>query len=127
MPHYDLVIVGAGSGNMIVNRRFADWRVAIVESGRFGGTCLNVGCIPTKMYVYPADLAATADDWPRLGLAGTAPRADWPRIRDRIFGRIDPLAAAAREQRVERSPNVTVYETSARFTGPQTLRLDSGE
>lgn len=124
---YDLVIVGAGSGNMIVTRKFADWRVAIVESGPFGGTCLNVGCIPTKMYVYPADLASAADDWARLGLAGRPPEADWPAIRDRIFGRIDALSAGARGQRVDGSPNVTVYETRARFVAPRTLRLDSGE
>ena len=56
--HFDLAIIGTGSGNSIVDDRFADQRVAILEKGTFGGTCLNVGCIPTKMFVYPADLGA---------------------------------------------------------------------
>ena len=50
MQHFDLVIIGSGSGNSILDERFADWRVAIVEKGigttrSYGGTCLNVGCI----------------------------------------------------------------------------------
>ena len=61
--HFDLCIIGAGSGNTIVDERFDDQRVAIVdqgigERGSFGGTCLNYGCIPTKMFVYTADVAA---------------------------------------------------------------------
>ncbi|MDT4948038.1 MAG: mycothione reductase, partial [Pseudonocardiales bacterium] len=54
MPHYDLVIIGSGSGNSLVTPHLDDWRIALVEEGVFGGTCLNVGCIPTKMFVYPA-------------------------------------------------------------------------
>jgi mycothione reductase len=41
--HYDLAIIGTGSGNSIVDERFADRQVAILEKGTFGGTCLNVG------------------------------------------------------------------------------------
>jgi hypothetical protein len=54
---YDLVIVGAGSGNMLPAPEFADWRIAVVEADRFGGTCLNRGCIPSKMLVDTADVA----------------------------------------------------------------------
>ena len=55
--HYDLIILGTGSGNSIPGPEFEDRSIAIVEEGAFGGTCLNVGCIPTKMYVYAADVA----------------------------------------------------------------------
>ena len=51
---YDLVIVGAGSGNMQQIDEFAGWRIAVAELGRFGGTCLNRGCIPSKMLVHTA-------------------------------------------------------------------------
>ena len=58
MRHYDLCVIGSGSGNSIIDEQFSDQQVALVDKGeRFGGTCLNVGCIPTKMYVYPAELA----------------------------------------------------------------------
>ena len=127
MPHYDLVIVGSGSGNSLVTPELADWRIAIVEEGTFGGTCLNVGCIPTKMFVYPADLVRSAHEWDRLDVHGPVPRAFWPALRDRIFGRIDPIAAGGREYRRSGSPNVTLYEAHAEFTAPRTLSLSTGE
>ncbi|MFL6132389.1 MAG: hypothetical protein ACJ72A_06290, partial [Nocardioidaceae bacterium] len=66
--HFDLAVIGTGSGNSIIDEQFADRRVALLEDGIFGGTCLNVGCIPTKMFVYPADLAYEAAHGGRLGL-----------------------------------------------------------
>ncbi|MFL6122379.1 mycothione reductase [Actinophytocola sp.] len=126
MTHYDLVIIGTGSGNSILDRRFADWRVAIVEKGVFGGTCLNVGCIPTKMFVHPADLAATPGAGARLGVDLTLDGVRWRDVRDRIFGRIDPIAAGGREYRRHHpdNANVTVYEGTASFTGPRELEVD---
>ncbi len=56
---YDMVIVGAGSGNILPAGQFAGWKIAVVEADRFGGTCLNRGCIPSKMLVYTADVAQT--------------------------------------------------------------------
>jgi mycothione reductase len=125
VTHYDLVIIGTGSGNSILDRRFAGWRVAIVEKGVFGGTCLNVGCIPTKMFVHPADLASMPAAGARLGVDATLEGVRWPDIRDRIFGRIDPIAAGGREYRShhEDNANVTVLEGMARFTGPRELEV----
>lgn len=57
--HYDLIIIGAGSGNSIPGPEFDDKSIAIIEKGKFGGTCLNVGCIPTKMFVYTSEVAET--------------------------------------------------------------------
>jgi mycothione reductase len=126
VTNYDLVIIGTGSGNSILDERFAGQRVAIVEKGTFGGTCLNVGCIPTKMFVHPADLAASPAAAARLGVELSLDGVRWTEIRDRIFGRIDPIAAGGREYRVNHpdNENVTVYEGTARFTGPRTLDVD---
>jgi hypothetical protein len=66
---FDLIVIGAGSGNSIVDERFAHQRVAILDNGRrFGGTCLNYGCIPTKMFVLPPDLLASPADAARVGV-----------------------------------------------------------
>ena len=56
--HYDLAIIGSGSGNSLITPHWDDKRVALADkgidsTGAFGGTCLNVGCIPTKMFVRP--------------------------------------------------------------------------
>ncbi|WP_232662474.1 mycothione reductase [Pseudonocardia sp. TRM90224] len=124
--HHDLVVIGTGSGNSIVDGRFDHLDVALVEHGVFGGTCLNVGCIPTKMYVYPADLAQLVRISARYGVDASIDKVRWRDIRDRVFGRIDPISAGGREYRVDRSPNVTVYEGHARFTGQKRLRIDGG-
>jgi mycothione reductase len=129
VTHYDLVIIGTGSGNSILDQRFAKQRVAIVEKGVFGGTCLNVGCIPTKMFVHPADLASMPAAGSRLGVDATLDGVRWADIRDRIFGRIDPIAAGGREYRLHHADNanVTVHEGTARFTGPRTLEVNGAE
>jgi mycothione reductase len=123
--NFELVIIGTGSGNSVLDPRFRDRDVAIVEKGTFGGTCLNVGCIPTKMFVHTADVAATPAASSRLGVDETLDAVRWPDIRDRIFGRIDPIAAGGREYRVshEDNKNVTVYEGEGRFTAPKVLEV----
>jgi mycothione reductase len=123
--HHDLVVIGSGSGNSIIDERFAHLDCAIVEHGVFGGTCLNVGCIPTKMYVYPADVVEEIRAAARYGVDAAVHEVRWTDIRDRVFGRIDPISAGGREYRSgPRSPNVTLYEGHARFTGPHTLEID---
>ncbi|GAA1631772.1 mycothione reductase [Kribbella alba] len=132
MTHYDLVVVGTGSGNTIVTKQFADWKVAIVERGTFGGTCLNVGCIPTKMFVHTADLAAVPSESSRFGIDEKVTAVHWPEIRDRIFGRIDPISASGSEYRRHHAnnANVTLYDGTGRFTAERELtvtRTDDGQ
>jgi mycothione reductase len=125
VPHYDLVIVGTGSGNSILGPGFAGKKTAIVEKGTFGGTCLNVGCIPTKMFVYAADVAYTPSHSAKYGVDEELKGVRWRDIRDRIFGRIDPIAVGGAEYRRshEDNKNVDVYEGTARFTGLKELRV----
>lgn len=126
MPHHDLLIIGTGSGNSIITPELEGLDIAVVEEGRFGGTCLNVGCIPTKMFVLPADVVVDAREAPRLGVTFGEPEVDWPAIRDRIFGRIDPIADGGEAYR--RSQDfVTVYAATARFVGDRRVLLSTGE
>ena len=116
MHHFDLTIIGTGSGNSILNERYAAKKVAICEQGTFGGTCLNVGCIPTKMFVYAAEVAATARDSARFGVDAHVDGVRWGDIVSRVFGRIDPIALGGERYR-RSSPNVTVFSGHTRF-GP---------
>jgi mycothione reductase len=119
--HFDLVIIGSGSGNTLPDERFAALDIAIVEEGVFGGTCLNVGCIPTKMYVYAADIARKITTADRFGIDATVDKVRWVDIRDRIFNRIDPISEGGRGYRESGSPNITLYSGHAEFTGPKQL------
>ncbi len=130
MAHYDLTIIGTGSGNSVLDDRYHGMRVAICEQGTFGGTCLNVGCIPTKMFVYAADVAQTIRHSATYGVDSHLDGVRWPDIVDRVFGRIDPIAAGGEEYR-RGLPNVTVYGSHTRFgptlpDGTYTLRTADG-
>ncbi len=120
--HYDLIIIGAGSGNSVIGPEMDGWRIAMIERGLFGGTCLNRGCIPSKMLIYPADLAEHARDSSRYGIHTEFLGADWPAIVHRVFGRIDPIAEGGRQYR-HSLPNVDVYEHSAHFVGERELEV----
>lgn len=122
MRQHDLIVIGTGSGNSVVDS-FPDLDVAVVEPGRFGGTCLNVGCIPTKMLAHTADVADTVRAAGTFGLGARLDAVDWPGVRDRVFGRLDPAAAEGRASR-EGDPDVAVYTGHARFTGPRTLAVE---
>ncbi|KRD08423.1 mycothione reductase [Mycobacterium sp. Root265] len=133
MEHYDLTIIGTGSGNSIPNAefdaRYGDMRVAICEQGTFGGTCLNVGCIPTKMFVYAAEVAQTIRESSRFGIDSHIDKVRWPDIVSRVFGRIDPIAAGG-EAYKRSMTNIDVYGSHTRFTGAAdgryTLRAEDG-
>ena len=126
MRHFDLVVIGSGSGNSILTEKLSDRSVAIVEESTFGGTCLNVGCIPTKMYVYAADVAEAVRGAARYGIDATVDDVRWADIRDRVFGRIDPISAGGQRYRRD-SETVTLFEEHAEFVGPRQVRLASGE
>lgn len=120
--HYDLIIVGAGSGNSIIGPEHDDWRIAMVERSLFGGTCMNRGCIPTKMFVYAADLAEHAAHSDRYGIRTSFDGADWQAIVHRVFGRIDPIADGGLDYRMG-LPNVDVHAHTAHFVGERTLEV----
>ena len=113
-------MVGAGSGNTIVDDRFDGLDVAFVEATHFGGTCLNVGCIPTKMLAYAAEVAETVRGAHRLGVDASVDRVRWADIRDRVFSRLDPIASGGREYREKHG---TVYLGTASFTGPRAMTV----
>ncbi len=130
MEHFDLIVIGTGSGNSIIGPEHDGWRVAIVEEWVFGGTCLNRGCIPTKMFVYAADVADQAGHSGELGIDTRLDGIRWRDIRDRVFGRIDPISAGGDDYRSNRCPNVTVFHGTGKFVGERKVHvsgLDGGE
>ena len=131
MAHFDIAIIGTGSGNTILDERYVDKRVAVCERGVFGGTCLNVGCIPTKMFVYSAGVAQNIGDAARFGIDARIDGVRWSDIVSRVFGRIDPLATGGEHYR-RSTPNVEVFASHTRFVdvlrdGRYRLRTEDGD
>ena len=125
MKKYDLAIVGSGAGLMMVEPALmSGLSVAFVEKNRFGGTCLNRGCIPSKMLVYPADLIRETKRAEKVGVRIASPEVDWPVIATRMWSKIahgDRISEG-----LENVDGLDVYRGTGAFTSPHTMII-SGE
>jgi len=119
---FDLIVIGSGSG-LEVSSAAAEQglRVAVIDDGPFGGTCLNRGCIPSKMLVHVADMARQIRDAGRFGLQAELTGVDWRFIIHRTFEEIDQEAAQIEEANRE-ADAITVFRDRVRFVGPKTLQ-----
>lgn len=78
------MVIGSGSGMSIVNAALnRGMSVALVEVGHLGGTCLNVGCIPSKMVIYPADIINVIEEARKLGIRARIEEIDFAFIMER--------------------------------------------
>ncbi|MBI2382737.1 MAG: glutathione-disulfide reductase [Gammaproteobacteria bacterium] len=82
---YDLIVLGGGSGGLAAARRAARHgaRVALIEQGRLGGTCVNLGCVPKKVMWHAAQIAETLHDAAAYGFAAGEGGHDWALLRER--------------------------------------------
>ena len=80
---FDLIVIGGGSGGLAAAQRAAEYgaRVAAIETGPLGGTCVNVGCIPKKIMWSAAALAHALKDAPDYGFNIEAGQHDWPALK----------------------------------------------
>jgi len=90
---YDLFVIGAGSGGVRAARIAAGFgaRVAIAEDRYMGGTCVNVGCVPKKLYVYASEFGKSFKDGKNFGWNGETPHFDWATLRDNKKAEISRL------------------------------------
>jgi glutathione reductase (NADPH) len=91
--HYDLISIGAGSGGLAVAEQAASCgkKVAIIEAGHIGGTCVNNGCVPKKVMWYAAQLAHAVDDASAFGVPAARGETDWNKLvnaRDQYISNI---------------------------------------
>ena len=83
---YDLFVIGAGSGGVRASRISAAYgaRVAVAESMFLGGTCVNVGCVPKKLFVYGSHFSEEFEDASAYGWQVDQESFDWATLRDNI-------------------------------------------
>jgi dihydrolipoamide dehydrogenase len=123
MKSFDLIVIGSGSG-LEVSSAAADrgLSVAVIEPGPFGGTCLNRGCIPSKMLIHSADVIETVRNAGRFGIKTEVTAVDWKAIVERVTSMVDSDALAV-EQGNREAPNITVFKGSGRFVGHKALEV----
>ncbi|MCB1117958.1 MAG: dihydrolipoyl dehydrogenase, partial [Chlamydiia bacterium] len=124
MKKYDVIVVGTGGGTKLV-RPVADMglKVAVIEKDRPGGTCLNRGCIPSKMLIHPADVATVMREADRFNIKGVDPVVDFAALIDRVDKTIDQESASIPPV-YEKHPNIDYIPHEARFVKDRVLEVN---
>lgn len=122
MDKFDLIVIGSGAGmNVVTSATQEGWRVALVDQGPTGGTCLNNGCIPSKLLIYPADIIRELQHASELGVECSLEKLDFPRIMKRMHAVVDK-ARSDLEESIDNDPNITWYKNTGEFIGDYTLK-----
>lgn len=121
MKRYDAIIIGFGKGGKLLAVELANrnWKVAVIERSpdMYGGTCINVGCIPTKTMINESEFAERIyqDDYKKQS-----------KLYSLALRRKDKLVTFLREKNVENltnNPNITLYDGTASFLCPDTVKV----
>ncbi|PKK38885.1 Dihydrolipoamide dehydrogenase [Clostridiaceae bacterium JG1575] len=122
MKSYDVIVVGTGAGTLVLDKALEKGlHCALIEKGPFGGTCLNRGCIPSKILITPMDQKRAWEDLAKLGIVQNVPTVDWAALGDRMKKRLN--SSKAMEDRYKRHPQLDVYQGTAGFTGERILEV----
>jgi mycothione reductase len=125
MKEYDVVVIGSGCGMIIVNEALSHGaKVALVDKGpRLGGTCLNYGCIPSKMLIHPADHVMEIRQSSNLGIHAEVKNIDFDYIMNRMRKSIDDGEREVREG-IEQLEGLDFYRGEGRFVEDYTLEVN---
>ncbi len=121
---FDVLVLGAGSGGYACALRAAQLglTVGLVEKGNLGGTCLHVGCIPTKALLHAAEVADSAREAGQFGISATLDGIDMPGVnayKDKVVDRLFKGLAG-----LIKSRGITVIEGAGTLTGPRTVTVE---
>ncbi len=124
---YDLFVIGGGSGGVRASRfsAYHGARVAVAENGPWGGTCVNVGCVPKKLFVYGSHFSEEFEDAAGFGWDLGGLNFDWPRLRDNKSREIERLNNAYIN--TLESAGVDLIEATATITGRNTVQAGDKE
>jgi dihydrolipoamide dehydrogenase len=117
-----MIVIGSGAGSIVLKRPCPWLSVALVDKGPLGGTCLNVGCIPSKMLVYPADRIMEIEQAKRLGIHAEIQEIDFKAIMERMRMKVRKGEQEVRES-VNLSDELDFYEGEGHFVGDSTLEV----
>lgn len=123
MKKFDVLVVGSGAGLEVAS--FAAERgmsVAIVEEGSLGGTCLNRGCIPSKMLIHSADVAEAIKSSQKFGIKSKIESIDFTSIVKRVSEVVDTDSNNI-EKAVRESGNPVLYKVRSKFIGPKQMQV----
>jgi len=120
---FDLIIIGSGAGLNLVDAALnKGMKVALVENGPLGGTCLDRGCIPSKVWTYPAEVIREMEEGAHLGIRPKLEGVDFDTIRRRTW-EVVLRDRGNIEDAVRQDPRLRFYQVAARFVGDHALQV----
>jgi glutathione reductase (NADPH) len=124
MQHFDLVVIGAGSGGVRSARMAAAQgkKVAIIENRYLGGTCVNVGCVPKKMFVYASEYREKMEEAKGFGINGQINDFHWPTLRDNKSNEISRLNGIY--QNLLTGPGATIFNGTGSLVDANTVHIN---
>jgi mycothione reductase len=125
MEKFDVIVIGSGSGMLVASAAVEQgYKVALVEGGNMGGTCINVGCVPSKMLIYPADVAATIKGAAKLGIKSTINEVDFQNIMNRMHTLVTH-DTVHQVNAVQATPDLTWFKEHGEFISDYTMQVGS--
>ncbi|MFO7952681.1 MAG: dihydrolipoyl dehydrogenase [Bacillota bacterium] len=125
MKKYDLIVLGGGTAGMNLLYPLTDkgWDVALVEASYIGGTCINVGCIPSKTLISSGKVMQMVREAKKWGVVTGSPQANWPAMVERKEQLVGKIRARGYKN-VEGNEKITLYEGQAAFSAPDTVTVN---
>ena len=124
MKEYDIIVIGSGAGMSIASGAYEQGlKVAVIENGPMGGTCLNRGCIPTKILTYVADIITQAKHLEKLGVEVKIEKIDYPWIMKRMRDEVDGDSRKQGES-VDAAEGIDWYKGTGAFVDDYTMEID---
>ena len=123
MKEYDYIAIGSGSALPVVTairRSHPNARIAVIDKDDPGGICLNRGCIPSKLLLYPAELVRTVQRAGEFGIQNTVTTIDFPAVMQRMQTIINSDRDAIQGE-LSNTPHLDNYHAVAEFVAPYTL------
>lgn len=129
MKHFDAIIIGAGQAGVPLAKKLAEEgkKTALIEKNLIGGTCINVGCTPTKAMIASARAAHHARNASKLGVEVKGVKVDLKKIKKRKDKIVQSFRSAA-QKGIEATKNLTLIFGEAKFSSKKeiSIKLDSG-
>lgn len=123
MKNYDVIVIGAGVGlNVTFKAVSSGLRVALIDKGNPGGTCLNLGCVPSKVLIFPADRIVEIREAEKLGIHVKITRVDFSALMGRMKRTIS-LGRKYLVNAIKNSENLDFYNEQAYFVDEYTLKI----
>ena len=123
MKEYDVIVVGAGTGLSIAFKaQAANLKVALIDRAQPGGTCVNTGCVPSKILIHHADVIADIEEARKLGIAAEVTGIDFPAMMARMKATIAESRSWMLNE-IQTADGLDYYNEMAHFVGDYTLEV----